>query len=212
MKFGKRVLSALLAACLTLSLLPGMAQASDTGHSFSDVSRDSWYREAVDFVYDRGLMGGTSSTSFEPNTTTSRGMIVTILWRLEGRPEVSGEVTYEDVADTAYYAEAVQWASSTDIASGYGRGQFGPDDPITREQLAAMLYRYAGTPKIEDAVDRTDFADAGQVSSYAEDAIAWAVSEGLIAGTDERLLDPQGSATRAQAAVILMRFCESIVK
>ena len=118
MKFGKRVLSALLAACLTLSLLPGMAQASDTGHSFSDVSRDSWYHEAVDFVYDRGLMGGTSSTSFEPNTTTSRGMIVTILWRLEGSPEAPDEVIYEDVADTAYYAEAVQWANSTGVASG----------------------------------------------------------------------------------------------
>lgn len=206
MKLGKRVLSALLVACLTLSLLPGMAQASDTDHFFRDVSQDSWYREAVDYVYDRGLMSGTSSTSFEPDTTTSRGMIVTILWRLSGSPEAPDKIVYTDVAETAYYAEAVQWASSTGVASGYGGGLFGPDDPITREQLAVMLYHYADIEASGTEPDWTDFTDANKVSSYATDAMAWAISEGLITGTDEELLDPQGNATRAQVAMILMRF------
>ena len=210
MKFGKRVVSVLLAGCLLLSLIPSMALAADTGHPFKDVASDAWCNEAVEFVYERGLMAGTSGTTFAPDATTTRGQIVTILWRQDGSPDVPNEAAYTDVSDTAYYAEAVQWAHSTGVAGGYGNGQFSPNAPITRQQLAAMLYRYADSPEIDNEETWAEFSDADQVSTYAADAMAWAVDEGLIAGTSDGRLNPQGSATRAHVATILMRFITSL--
>lgn len=204
MKFRSRVVSVFLVVCLLLNLAPGVVLATDNGSSFDDVAPDAWYSEAVAFVYEHSLMTGTSSSTFEPNTTTSRGMIVTTLWRKAGSPTVSDEVTYSDVADTVYYAQAVQWAYREGVANGYDDGTFGPDIPITREQLATMFYRYAGEPDTADDSAWEAYGDSDQVDNYALDAMRWAVSEGLLTGTDSGL-EPHGNATRAQVAMILMR-------
>ena len=161
---GKRMAAVLISLCLLLGLLPTTVLAADPSYPFRDVAQDAWYSEAVDFVYERGLMSGTSGTTFEPDVITSRGMIVAILWRQEGSPNVPDMVAYLDVADTAYYAEAVQWAYRTGVAGGYGDGRFGPDMPITRQQLAAMLYRYANSPEIDGDEIWREFPDASQVS------------------------------------------------
>ena len=180
---------------------------------FRDVLPGAWYYEAVQYVNERGLMAGTGSDIFSPDLTTTRGMIVTILWRLSDAPVVNYLMDFSDVGPDSWYAEAVRWAVSEGIASGYGGGLFAPDDPITREQLALMLYGYARQAGLDTAAraDLSRYADAGAISDWAETAMAWAVAEGLISGTSDTTLSPQGQATRAQAAVMLMRFCENYV-
>ena len=179
---------------------------------FADVPAGSWYYDAVQYVYEAGLMGGTGNGQFSPALTTSRGMIVTILYRLEGSPAVSGSAVFSDVAPGQWYADAVEWASANGIVTGYGAGKFGPNDTITREQMAAILYRYAAYKgcDVTGQADLTGYADAGQVSAYAVGPMAWAVDAGLIGGTSSTTLSPRGSATRAQAAVILTRLCQSL--
>ena len=172
--------------------------------SFGDVSEGAWYYDAALWAYREGLMAGTTKTTFSPDVATTRGMVVTILWRQAGAPAVDYTIDFTDVASDAYYAEAVRWAVSQGVAAGYGNGLFGPDDPITREQFAAILYRCAGSPAIPERV--LDFIDAEQISPYAEDTLRWAVSEGLISGKGGGILDPQGEATRAQTAAMLMRY------
>ena len=182
---------------------------------FADVPEGYWAYDAIRYVYENGLMNGTSGTTFSPEATITRGQIVTILWRLEGSPVVNYLMTFDDVAESAYYAEAVRWAASEGIVTGYGDGTFGPGDAITRQQLAAILYRYAqykGYDTTQGGMAIREYADYDQISGYALEAMDWAVNAGLINGTSGSTLSPQGSATRAQAAVILMRFCESIVK
>ena len=183
-----------------------------TGNPFIDVAEGSWYADAVQYVYDKGLMAGTSSTTFSPDATTTRGMIVTILYRLEGTPAVSSASGFTDVADGQYYTNAVAWAAANNIVGGYGNGLFGPNDTITREQMAAILYRYAQYKgyDVTASTDLSGYSDAAQVSSYALAALQWANAEGLVNGTSDTTLTPGGSATRAQVAVILMRFCENI--
>ena len=176
---------------------------------FTDVNDDDWFYDVVRYVYEQGLMTGTSDTEFSPNLTTTRGMIVSILNRLEGGPtaEAAG---FTDVADGEWYAEAVNWAASEGIVAGYEDNTFRPNDPITREQLAAMLMNYAAW-KGEDVSARADLSsynDAASVSSWAAETVQWAVAEGLISGMPGNLLEPQGSATRAQVAAILERFLE----
>ncbi len=174
---------------------------------FTDVSNSDWYYDAVKYVFDNNIMSGTSSTLFSPNLKTTRGMIVTILYRLEGQPKASG-LMFGDVAQDMYYTEAVSWASANGIVSGYGNGGFGPDDLITREQLVSVLYRYAAFKGI-DVSDRADirrFADAYLVSGYAVEAMEWAYSCGLITGMQDGTLSPDGGAERAQTAAMLMRF------
>lgn len=184
----------------------------DIGLPFVDVPFGSWYEDAVWYVYENGLMAGTSDTTFAPDITTSRGMIVTILYRLEGTPAVSGISGFTDVADGQYYTDAVAWAAANNIVGGYGNGLFGPNDTITREQMAAILYRYAQYKgyDVTASADLSGYSDAAQVSSYALAALQWANAEGLVNGTSDTTLTPGGSATRAQVAVILMRFCENI--
>ena len=174
------------------------------GHPFTDVPADAWYTEAALWAWREGLMVGTTKTTFSPDVATTRGMVVTILWRQAGAPVADYALDFTDVASDAYYAEAVRWAVSQGVAAGYGNGLFGPDDPITREQFAAILYRCAGSPAIPERV--LDFIDAEQISPYAEDTLRWAVSEGLISGKGGGILDPQGEATRAQTAAMLMRY------
>lgn len=180
---------------------------------FADVPEGYWAYDAIQYVYGEGLMAGTSGSTFSPEGTTTRGQIVTILWRLSGSPVVNYLMDFDDVDPAAYYAEAIRWATSEGIAGGYGGGVFGPDDPITREQLAVMLHRYAQHQgcdvSIGEDTNILSYADAFDVSEYAVSALQWACGTGIISGTgDGSTLTPQGEATRAQAATVLMRFCE----
>ena len=180
---------------------------------FRDVPENAWYADAAAYVYRHGLMAGTSATTFAPEVTTSRAMIVTILWRLAGSPQVDYLMEYSDVDPTAYYGEAIRWATSEGIVGGYGGGVFGPDDPITREQLATMLWRYAQHEGYDVGVGEDtnilSYTDAFDVAEYAIPAMQWACGSGVINGTgDGSTLSPQGEATRAQVAVMLQRFCE----
>lgn len=208
----KRLLSILLALCMVLTLLPGTAFAASGHHPFTDVADTDWYNSAVQYVYEHGMMSGTGNGKFSPDETTTRGMIVTILHRLEGTPSANG-VAFSDVASGKWYSEAVSWASSKDIVNGYGNGIFGPEDTITREQMAAILYRYANYKDydVSASTSLSKYIDSTQTSSYAAESMAWANATGLIAGTSSTTLSPKGRATRAQAATILMRFCENVV-
>ena len=180
---------------------------------FNDVPEGYWAYDAIQYVYGEGLMAGTSGSTFNPEGTTTRGQIVTILWRLSGSPVVNYLMDFDDVDPAAYYGEAIRWATSEGIAGGYGGGVFGPNDPITREQLAVMLYRYAQHEgydvSIGEDTNILSYADAFTVSEYAVSALQWACGAGIISGTgDGSTLTPQGETTRAQVATVLMRFCE----
>lgn len=181
---------------------------------FGDVDDGDWFADAVRFVYENGMMNGVSETSFAPNAATSRSMIVTILYRLEGEPVVDYAMGFTDVAGDAYYAEAVRWAASEGIVGGYGGGLFGSDDAVTREQLATMLYRYAVYKgydvSIGEDTNILSYADFADLSEYAIPAMQWACGAGIVNGTSESTLTPQGEATRAQVAAMLMRFVEAI--
>ncbi len=179
---------------------------------FTDVPDNAWYKEAVDYVVDKGLMAGTSADKFSPDLITSRAMIVTILYRLEGRPAVYGTSPFNDVAANTWYTKAVAWAAANGIVMGYGNGKFGPDDLITREQFAAMLYRYANFKGYDTskAASLSGYTDAANISGYAVPAMKWAKAEKLITGRTKTTLVPQGKATRAEAAAILMRFIENV--
>ena len=160
-------------------------------------------------------MNGIDAGVFSPNTNLTRAMLVTILWRFEGEPAVNGKTAadngqFSDVADGSWYSDAVMWAAGKGIIEGYGDGRFGPNDEITREQLVTILFRYMGEPGDSSTLPalNSQFTDAGEVSDWAEDAIKWAVAGGLIIGRDEGILAPKGTATRAEAATILMRLIE----
>ena len=177
---------------------------------FTDVTEANWYYDEVYYVWANGLMQGTSASTFGPNVDTTRAMVVTILWRLEGEPASGYDMDYSDVAGGAWYAGAVRWATEHGIVNG-SEGQFYPGGTVTREQLAAMLYRYAQYKGYDlTGGDLSGFADAGAVSGWAETSLAWAVGQGLFQGSDSQV-DPQGSAIRAQTAAILMRFMENVV-
>lgn len=179
---------------------------------FTDVKEGVWFREAVEYVYENGLMSGTGAATFGPDLATNRGMIVTILYRLAGSPAAGGSV-FTDVAGGQYYAKAVTWAAANGVVSGYGDGRFGPNDPITREQMAVILQGYARLSGIDVSAraDLSGYADAGKISPYAREAMGWASASGLISGTSATTLTPAGTATRAQAAVILRSFCEHVM-
>ena len=184
---------------------------------FLDVSEGDWFYDAVRYVYEKGLMAGTSENTFGPNVITNRGMIVTILYRLAGSPDIEDEnwgYPYVDVDANAYYGTAVYWARLNGIASGYSDERFGPDDAITREQLAVMLYRFAKAQghDVTAQADLSGYTDADQISGFAREAMSWASAEGLINGTSGSTLSPDSSATRAQVAVILMRFASIITE
>ena len=181
--------------------------------SFDDVPEDAWYYDAVQYVCGRGLMQGTGSASFSPADTTTRSMIVTILYRLEGEPPVSAASPFTDVGSGQWYSDAVIWAASNGIADGYGTGLFGPADTITREQTASILYRYTQYKGGDTAQsgDLSTFSDGGSTAAWARGAMSWAIGSGLLSGKDGGRLDPQGNATRAEAATILMRYCQSFL-
>lgn len=177
---------------------------------FIDVRAGAWYYDAVDYVYQKGFMTGTSENAFSPDMTMTRGMIVTILHRMDGAPNVGGRYSFEDVPYDAWYSKAVLWAERRGIVSGYSAEAFGPNDPITREQLAAILCNYSAY-KGEDTSARADlskYSDVSAVSGWAKNALSWANAKGLVNGVTTTTLEPKGAATRAQAATMLQRFCE----
>jgi len=172
---------------------------------FTDVPRGAWYYDSVKDTYKAGLMDGTGDGLFSPETVTSRAMIAAILWRLESSPESKAPVRFPDCEKDTWYASGVAWASEAGVVKGYDTGSFGPDDPITREQLAVMLYRYAQTKGkgfVGSWMFRLDFADAAEVSSWASEAVHWCVMNQLLTGKDGNRLDPQGLASRAEAAML----------
>ena len=178
---------------------------------FNDVSANDWFASAVDYVTGKGMMNGTADNTFSPKANTTRGMIVTVLYRLENQPSTSA-ASFTDVASGAYYANAVAWANANGIVSGYGSGKFGPNDKVTREQLAAILYRYAQYKKydVSGANSLDGYTDVQSVSSYAVPALQWANAAGVVTGKSGSKLDPKGYATRAEVAAMLMRFCENV--
>ena len=177
---------------------------------FTDVSEKDWFYGDVMFVYENGLMLGTSKTLFSPHGTATRGMMATILWRMEGSPIPKGKNSFTDVEAGKWYADAITWTAENGIFAGYGKDKFGPDDPITREQLAAIFYRYADYKGYDLTVkgNLDKFKDADKITDYAKTAMQWAVGSGLVKGKSGNLLDPQGTATRAEIAAMLHRFIE----
>ena len=177
---------------------------------FTDVSEKDWFYGDVMFVYENGLMLGTSKTLFSPHGTATRGMMATILWRMEGSPAPKGKNSFTDVEAGKWYADAITWTAENGIFAGYGKDKFGPDDPITREQLAAIFYRYADYKGYDLTVkgNLDKFKDADKITDYAKTAMQWAVGSGLVKGKSGNLLDPQGMATRAEIAAMLHRFIE----
>jgi len=206
----KRGLCILLAICLVFGALTAGALAADL--PFTDVSNANWFHGAVEFVYERGVMTGTTATTFAPNAALTRAQLVTILWRMEGEPTVSFEPIFDDVPEGRWFSDAVIWAYDKEIVTGTGPATFAPGANITREQFATMLYRYAAFAGHDLTVPAwfnfNQFTDRGDVSSWANEAMRWAVYNGLIGGTSGTALSPRGAATRAQAATILMRFMQ----
>ena len=182
---------------------------------FVDVPGDAWYAGGVRYVYAHGLMNGTGNWRFSPNRTTTRAMIATILYRMEGSPRVYGTSQFGDVEAGSWYEDAVIWATQNDIVEGYTSKTFGPNDPITREQMAAMLYRYADYCRCDMSagryVDLSKYSDMNEISDYAIPALRWAVGEEIIQGRTGKRLAPTDTATRAEVAVMLMRFCEDVI-
>ncbi|MBE6031682.1 MAG: hypothetical protein E7224_00620 [Clostridiales bacterium] len=190
---------------------PEEPEVTPVDQIFTDVAATDWFASAVQYVYDKGMMNGTAADKFSPNATTTRGMIVTILWRLEGSPAVS-DSSFSDVAAGEWYSDAVAWAAENKIVTGYTSGEFGAKDDITREQLATILFRYAQYKGLESLTleeNLIGYPDEAAISSYAIPALNWAVGQSLINGMGDGSLAPQGEATRAQVAAILMRYCEA---
>ena len=199
------------ASTVTVGVSYAKADETPSKTTFNDVSANDWFASAVDYVTGKGMMNGTAANTFSPKANTTRGMVVTVLYRLENQPSTSA-ASFTDVASGAYYANAVAWANANGIVSGYGSGKFGPNDKVTREQLAAILYRYAQYKKydVSGAKSLDGYTDAQSVSSYAVPALQWANAVGVVTGKSGNKLDPKGNATRAEVAAMLMRFCENV--
>jgi len=181
---------------------------------YEDADPKVWYHDGVHFCVEKGYMNGVSKTEFSPNGTLSRAMIVTILWRMEGSPVVNYAMTFKDVEEGKWYTSAIRWAQSTGVVTGYNDDAFGPNDNVTREQLAAILWRYAKYKGYDVSVGEDtnilsyDDAFTG-ISEWAYSALQWAVGAGVMNGIGRNLVG-KGTATRAQAACMIQRFCESV--
>lgn len=208
----KRLLSLALALCLVCSLLPGTALAAGE-NPFTDVPASHWAHDDITYVYENDLMNGTDGSLFSPESTTTRAQVVTVLYRLAGQPAADWENPFWDVPASAWFHDAVTWAWENDITGGVSSTHFGAGNAVTREQLATFLYRYAQDQGYDTSAraDLSGYSDAGLVSSYATEALSWANATGLITGTTGTTLSPKGSATRAQVATILSRFCQDVI-
>lgn len=204
----------------TESSAPGFQPGGDPGKPgdrpdvtlpYTDVSQSAWFYPYVAFAYERAWMTGTSETTFSPEETTTRAMLVTVLYRLEGKPAVDAASGFLDVSSGSYYADAVAWAKANGIVNGTSETTFSPNEPVTREQTAAILYRYAQYKgyDVEKTADLTAYADAAAIHSYAKNAMSWAVAAGILNGVSSTSLEPAGSATRAQVATVLTRFAQT---
>ena len=185
---------------------------AEWSNPFTDVKSGDWFFEAVKYAVQKGLFSGTGENIYSPTMPMTRSMLVTVLYRMEGSPEVTAANTFTDVETGQWYTDAVIWANANGIVTGYGEGKFGTNDPITREQMAAILYRYAQTKgyDVTKTTELTAYTDASSVSTWAETAVKWAVSQGMITGTTNTTLSPTGIATRAQVAAILQRYIENV--
>lgn len=209
----KKAISILLCVVLVLTCFAATVGAAQL-HPFSDVVPGSWYEEGVQYVYENGLMVGTSQMEFSPNANTTRGMIVTILYRLEDSPKVENASYFTDVPADEWYTEAVAWAERERIVDGYGNGKFGPQDSITRQQLAVILYRYSAYKGLSVSANgwAYSYPDIGSVSEWAVPSMQWAVQKGYISGSlvnGQAFFLPEATASRAQIATILMRYLEN---
>lgn len=178
----------------------------------ADVDLKAWYHDGIHYCVENGLMEGYSKNLFGTNDNLTRAQVAQILYNLMGKPAVEQKALFADVAVSAWYADAITWASEAGVVKGYGNDKFGPQDPITREQLAAMLYRYSESNgyDVSAAADVSTFADAGMISAWALRAVQWACAEGILTGMGNGTLNPTGFATRAQAATMFMRYCQNI--
>ena len=185
---------------------------AETPLPFTDVTEGDWFYDAVRYAYETGLMDGVGDSLFAPNSETTRAQLVTILYRLEGEPEVSGTSGFTDVEADIWYTDAVAWAAQNGIVNGVSDTEFAPGDDITREQLAAILYRYAACQgyDVSQRADLSGFGDASSISGYAQEALSWAHAQGLVLGFEDGSLRPQGTASRAQIAAVLMRFLAAV--
>ena len=178
--------------------------------AFSDLDVVAWYHEHTDYVISHGLMKGIGDNLFAPEATVSRAQMVTVLWNMRGQPVVNFYMTYSDVSEGSWYAEAVRWATSEGIASGYGNGKFGPNDPISREQMAVMIYhyeqKYGDGGFTGDWMYRLSFTDLDQISDWAFEAVAWCNMHDVISGKPDNLYDPKGPAKRSEVAAILRSY------
>ena len=182
---------------------------------FTDVNLNDWTHDGIHYCVKNGLMNGTSASTFEPDMATDRAMLVTVLYRLEGEPEV-GECPFNDVSTGQWYTNAITWAAENKIVEGVGNSQYAPEAPLSREQFATILFRYAKYKnydvRVGESTNILSFTDTDTISEWAKEAMLWAVGVGLINGKENNILDPSGDATRAQMAAILYRFCEKNTK
>ncbi len=210
MQKRKRIyLSLLLILIISVFLITGISfSTASLTHKFSDVEEDDWFLSDVTYVYEKNLMNGTSETTFSPYNPTTRAMIAMVLWRMENSP-AGKNMTFQDVPEDAYYNEAVAWCSGENIVTGYSDTVFGPDNFVTREQLATMIYRYAGYKGYDVTSEKllSQYSDVRDVNEYALSAFEWAISHGIINGTSVNTLSSQAEAQRCQVAAILKRFC-----
>ena len=188
-------------------------QLEDRSHDFTDVTAGKWFEDAVDFASSHDLFQGVSETEFKPDGTMTRGMLATVLWRLEGEAESAAGQVFQDIASGSWFEEGIAWASAQGIVQGYGDGTFGPDDNITREQLVTMLYRYAKLARMDTRTsgDLSSFTDQSDISSYATEAMQWAIGNQLVQGMGDGTLNPNGNATRAEVATITQRLIALMV-
>ena len=201
------------ASKVTVEAVFTAVEVEPEGLPFTDVMSGDWFYDAVAYVYNKGMMEGTTDTTFAPTMNLTRSMIAQVLYNLEERPEAPGAAGFTDVAAGAWYADAVNWAAARGIVKGYDTGAFGPEDSVTREQLAAILYRYAqakGYDTTQGGMAVREFSDSASISDWAQEAMAWAVNAQVLSGKGNGVLDPQGTATRAEVAQMLMNFVEHV--
>ena len=206
---GGREACALKAADVTLTLAGTGMRPSER---FGDVPAGAWYSDAVDFVVRRGLFSGTGEDTFSPEANMTRAMLVTVLWRWEGKPQTDAENRFRDVKSGAWYTDAVRWASAQGIVTGYDEQTFGPDDSVTRQQMAAILCRWAGSRGYAtgESGELSGYRDKDEIAPWALTAMGWACGAGLITGRTADTLSPNGTATRAEVATVFTRLCRII--
>ncbi len=197
----KRLTAAAIMGAMVFGAYPASA-AENSGAPFTDVDPDAWYAEAVEYVSGSGIMSGTGASRFSPDQTVSRGMLASVLYRMAGSPQTEG-AAFNDIPEGSYYEQAAAWANENGVMSGYGNGAFRGGEPVTREQLVSVLWRYYGSPESENDAE---FSDESDISNYAVDAVNWAVSQGIISGVGNNRFNPKGTATRAQTAYVLQNF------